>query len=50
MKLFTLVKRGGIKIFIKIELEVRIFDLTNSVKMKFSKKGFATIPPDFLNI
>ena len=62
MKLFTLIKIGGILIFIRIELEIRIFDLINSVKekkckchllknqMKFGKKGFATIPPDFLNI
>ena len=34
MKLFALVKVGGIEIFIKIELEIRIFDLINSVKEK----------------
>ena len=60
VKLFVLIKVGGIYIFIKIESEIRIFDLTNSVKekiickcdllkeqMKFGKKSFEILPPGF---
>ena len=63
IKLFALVKISGIKIFIKIESEIKKSDLINSVKgkeicrcyllkdqLKFGKKPFATLPQGFLNI
>ena len=55
-------KIGGICSLIKIESEIRIFDLINSVKkkickcdllkgqMKFGKISFEKLPPNFLNV